>query len=78
MPGFGNGRLGNTHANDGLVEPAEVPAIGSDDSVKPFIVDLWCGRAVTLLLDTEGVLYSFGVSTRHCPRNNRRCCGWWH
>ena len=39
----------------------------SDDSVKPFIVDLWCGRAVTLLLDTEGVLYSFGVALKYCP-----------
>ncbi len=67
IPGFGNGRLGNMRASGGLVEPAEVQIIGSDDSVKPFIVDLWCGRAVTLLLDTEGVLYSFGVSTRYCP-----------
>jgi alpha-tubulin suppressor-like RCC1 family protein len=67
-PGYrGNGRLGDGKTTSFASTPAEVQTIGFDDSVKPFIVDLWCGRAVTLLLDTEGVLYSFGVSSRYCP-----------
>jgi alpha-tubulin suppressor-like RCC1 family protein len=41
--------------------PAEVLCSG-DGSSRPFIVDLWCGNNATLLLDDQGVLYSFGVT----------------
>ncbi|ELR18041.1 Fbox domain containing protein [Acanthamoeba castellanii str. Neff] len=58
----GNGRLGERQAERGendfssRMEPAEVTRIGGDESVRPFIVDLWCGKAVTLLLDRDGLI----------------------
>jgi alpha-tubulin suppressor-like RCC1 family protein len=60
-PGFSsNYRLGLTQNTGSVPVPAEVLCIG--DASRPFIVDLWCGKNVTLLLDDQGVLYSFGVT----------------
>ncbi|ELR11174.1 regulator of chromosome condensation (RCC1) repeat domain containing protein [Acanthamoeba castellanii str. Neff] len=69
---YADGKLGLGHTTgisytpqivSALLSEKIIKTIGSNDSVKPFIVDLWCGRAVTLLLDSEGTLYSFGVSS---------------
>lgn len=55
----GNGRLGD---GDNSAGSRWEPRVLSN---LPTIVDVWCGKGITLLLDEFGRLHSFGVDTQY-------------